>query len=109
VRAGDRTVGYLYNFVHRGHVMTYQAGIDYGLLPASDSPGMASHALAIEANAGLGHAVYDFMIGDQQYKRALCTGTVDQHWLVLQRDRLKFRFERTLRDMRERWKAQAAA
>jgi len=107
LRAGDEAVGYLYNFVHRGHVMTYQAGIHYALLPATDSPGMATHALAIEHNAARGHGVYDFMVGDQQYKRALATDTVDQHWIVLQRERVKFRIERALRELRDRLRAGA--
>jgi CelD/BcsL family acetyltransferase involved in cellulose biosynthesis len=104
VRAGDQTVGYLYNFVHAGRVMTYQAGINYALLPPSESPGLATHALAIQFNAAQGHEVYDFMVGDQQYKRALCTDTTTQHWLVLRRDRLKFRIENRLRHLRDRWR-----
>ena len=107
VRAGSHSVGYLYNFVYRGRVLTYQAGINYSLLPPSASPGLASHSLAVQLNADLGHAIYDFMVGDQQYKRALCTDTANQYWVVLRRDRLKFRLEDALRRMRNRLRAEA--
>ncbi|MEW6704316.1 MAG: GNAT family N-acetyltransferase [Pseudomonadota bacterium] len=103
LRAGPQTIGCLYNFVHRGQVLNYQAGIDYAL-PSVTSPGLAAHALAVELNASLGHAVYDFMLGDQQYKRQLSTDQVTQYSLVARRDRLMFRVENTLRRVRNRWR-----
>lgn len=107
VKAGGEAVGYLYNFVYRGKVMNYQAGINYTLLPPSESPGLATHALAVDYNAAQGHAVYDFMVGDHQYKRTLSTDTSTQHWVVVRRNLLKFRIEDQLRGLRNRWRGSA--
>jgi CelD/BcsL family acetyltransferase involved in cellulose biosynthesis len=108
VKAGQQTVGYLYNFVHRGKVMNYQAGIDYSLPPAGGSPGLAVHVLAVEFNAARGHAVYDFMAGDQHYKRALSTDITTQHWIVVRRKLWKFRVEDCLRKLRNRVRRQTS-
>jgi len=71
--AGDQEIAYIYNFVHRGHVYFYQAGLRYGLLDKHDAPGYVAHLLAIQANAEAGHRCYDFMAGDADYKRSLST------------------------------------
>lgn len=101
LRAGGRTVGCLYNFVHRGHVYNYQTGFDYDLTDGGqDSPGLVTHARAIELNARLGHAVYDFMAGDYLYKRGLATDCDALHWSVVQRATPALRLENGLRELR---------
>lgn len=100
--AGDRTVGYLYNFVHRGHVYHYQGGIDYASWPApAAKPGFICHYLAIEHNRLAGADTYDLMAGDDRYKRELGTHSTQMYWAVLQRDRPKFRIERGLKRLVE--------
>ncbi len=101
--AGDKVISCLYNFVYRDKVYNYQSGINYSLLDGQDSPGLVSHAMAVSFNAAAGHRVYDFMAGDQRYKRSLCTDTSELHWLVLQRDRLKFSVEDLLRRIKHRF------
>ncbi len=101
--AGDKVISCMYNFVYQGKVYHYQSGINYTLFDGQDSPGLVSHAMAVSFNAAAGHRVYDFMAGDQQYKRSLCTDTGELHWLVLQRDRLKFNVEDLLRRAKRRF------
>ncbi|MEY2687958.1 MAG: hypothetical protein RL375_2156 [Pseudomonadota bacterium] len=102
VKLGDSVLGYLYNFVHRGHVYNYQTGIDYSRLEGSVSPGLVCHARAVSHCAALGLDLYDFMAGDQRYKRAMSTQSSQLSWGVLQRDRLRFRAEDTLRQVKRR-------
>jgi CelD/BcsL family acetyltransferase involved in cellulose biosynthesis len=98
VTAGDQAVGYLYNFVYRGHVYYYQAGIDYNTWSTSASrPGFICHYFAIEHNRLGGANVYDLMEGDSRYKRELGTQSTMMYWMVLQRNRPKFRVERSLK------------
>jgi CelD/BcsL family acetyltransferase involved in cellulose biosynthesis len=101
--AGDKVISCMHNFVYQGKIYHYQSGINYTLFDGQDSPGLVSHAMAVSFNAGAGHRLYDFMAGDQQYKRSLCTDTGELHWLVLQRDRLKFNVEDLLRRLKRRF------
>jgi CelD/BcsL family acetyltransferase involved in cellulose biosynthesis len=101
--AGDKVISCMYNFVYQGKIYHYQSGINYTLFDGQDSPGLVSHAMAVSFNAAAGHRLYDFMAGDQQYKRSLCTDTGELHWLVLQRDRLKFNVEDVLRRLKRRF------
>lgn len=68
VRAGDKIIGYLYNFIFRGRVYFYMGGFVY----EEDNkfkPGMVTHYYAILAAARNGHDIYDFMAGNQPYKK----------------------------------------
>ena len=102
LRLDDRDVGYLYNFVHRGHVYSYQSGFDFDAF-GKLSPGLTCHAYAVEFNKAQGHRVYDFMAGDDQYKRQLGKNQTEIAWIVVQRDRYKFRVENWLRARRAAW------
>ncbi len=101
--AGDKVISCMYNFVYQGKIYHYQSGINYTLFDGQDSPGLVSHAMAVSFNAAAGHRLYDFMAGDQQYKRSLSTDTGELHWLVLQRDRLKFNLEDFLRRLKRKF------
>jgi Acetyltransferase (GNAT) domain len=103
IEAGERPIGYLYNFVHRGIVSNYQAGIDYKSTAINNSPGLAAHFLCARFNASAGHRVYDLMMGDHEYKTRICTDTGTLYWTVVQRPRLKFRVEDALRSLRAHW------
>jgi CelD/BcsL family acetyltransferase involved in cellulose biosynthesis len=105
ITLGEQVLGYLYNFVHRGHVFNYQTGIDYSLLEGSVSPGLVCHARAVAHCAALGLEIYDFMAGEQRYKRTMSTRSTDMSWGVLQRKRLQFRAEDALRAVKQRLRA----
>jgi CelD/BcsL family acetyltransferase involved in cellulose biosynthesis len=102
VTAGKVELGYLYNYVYRGRVYNYQSGFDYAGGGLHERPGLVCHVLAIEHNLRKGHAVYDFMAGDSDYKRSLSTASQMLAWQVIQRPRLKLRIEDALRRVRDR-------
>ena len=82
VAAGPHTVGVLYNFRFRGRVSAYQSGFAYDPADARRKPGLTCHRLAIEAGARDGVAVYDFLAGDDRYKRSLADGAETMRWLL---------------------------
>lgn len=98
VKAGEQTVGVLYNFLHANDVLVYQTGFNYGLVEARNkqSPGLLTHTLAIEHNASLGYRRYDFLAGDSLYKQVLANGSEQLWWGAVQRKRAKFTAEQGL-------------
>lgn len=101
VRAGERTVGCLYNFVRCGRVMFYQSG----LAPARDhhdKPGYLCHAAAIEDAAAAGREIYDFLAGSADYKHRLATDETTLVWARIQRPRARFALEDLLRAWRRK-------
>jgi CelD/BcsL family acetyltransferase involved in cellulose biosynthesis len=77
-------------------VYSYQSGFNY----EEDNrlkPGLVSHRVAIEHCLAAGDAVYDFLAGDDRYKRSLGTHGGRLFWLTLQERRLSFSLERRLR------------
>jgi CelD/BcsL family acetyltransferase involved in cellulose biosynthesis len=60
----------LYNIVYRGRVYFYQSGRKLDV-PKGVKLGLAAHALALGAAIDDGHAEYDFLAGESQYKRQL--------------------------------------
>jgi CelD/BcsL family acetyltransferase involved in cellulose biosynthesis len=97
----ERPVGFLYNFVVRGKVSMFQSGFDYE--PSSKrSPGLLTHALAIEHYRQRGLREYDFLSGDAQYKRTLCNGVRELMWTTIYRDRPWIRMLLAARRLRAR-------
>jgi CelD/BcsL family acetyltransferase involved in cellulose biosynthesis len=99
--AADHEIGYLYNFVHRGHVSCYQSGFHYGVLAGNHHPGMAVHALAIQhcTDLGLGH--YDFLAGSERYKQQLATDRYPMFDLSIHRRSLSLRLEEAWRGLKK--------
>lgn len=97
IAVGAVELGYLYNFVHRGRVVFYQAGFRQGLLDKQDRPGLVCHALAIEHNVRLGRNIYDFTAGDYRYKASLAPEREPQGEHVFQHDGVLPRLEEVLR------------
>jgi CelD/BcsL family acetyltransferase involved in cellulose biosynthesis len=98
-RAGSHLVGYLYQFSYRGKVLSYQAGF----VPRDDNrhrPGLVMHYLAIERAKAQGAISYDLLAGQARYKRSLAEEGEELVWCRLQRPRLRFTLERTLRRLR---------
>ena len=83
VSAGDAVIGYLYNFRHRGRVLAYQSGFDYDAAKSVQKPGMTCHQMAIDMYAAAGALVYDFLAGDDRYKRSLANGQTALHWVAI--------------------------
>lgn len=102
VDAGARRLGYIYNFVQRGHIYNYQSGLDYHVCAKHNRPGLVANTLAVEFSARSGHRVYDYLAGDSEYKQALGTAVREMSWVSVQRDRVRFRIERTGRMLLKR-------
>jgi CelD/BcsL family acetyltransferase involved in cellulose biosynthesis len=80
VAAGERVIGYLYNFRLGGRVLAYQSGFDYARASAHEKPGLTCHQAAIEAALEEGMQGYDFLAGEQRYKANLGGVAVPLYW-----------------------------
>ena len=83
VASGTRTVGFLYNFEWRGCALAYQSGFDYPQAEQHQKPGLTCHHQAIEEAFTRGLDRYDFLAGEDRYKRSLATSSATLHWLQL--------------------------
>ncbi|HEY8609794.1 MAG TPA: GNAT family N-acetyltransferase [Roseomonas sp.] len=83
--AGGRPFGYLYNFRLGGRIFAYQSGFDYALADAQTKPGLTCHHLAIERALAAGDRSYDFLAGDDRYKRSLANATATLAWAEIAR------------------------
>lgn len=99
LRAGERTVGCIYNLIANGRVLFYQSGLAAFADPHV-KPGYLCQAAAVERAAAAGHAIYDFLGGDARYKASLSTDTTRLTWLRVQRRLARFSIEHRMR----RWK-----
>ena len=99
VRAHGKTVGCLYNLVHKDRVLFYQSGIATFDDPHV-KPGYLCHAVAVEHNARAGHAVYDLLGGNARFMHSLSTAETRLLWLRVQRRRLQFTVEDRLKDLK---------
>lgn len=101
VRAGDHLLGYLYNFVFAGRVLSYQSGFAYEENPKR-KPGIVTDVLAVQHNLERGAAVFDFLAGNERYKQSLATDSSTMRWFVWQRPRWRLRVESWLRNARRK-------
>jgi CelD/BcsL family acetyltransferase involved in cellulose biosynthesis len=84
VSAGGKLIGQVYNFVYRNRVYSYQSGFNYEENPKA-KPGLVSHYLCIQQHLEEGALVYDFMAGDNRYKRTFGIRGPDMAHYVFQR------------------------
>lgn len=101
IQCGDRTLGYLYNFLYRGRVYFYLSG----LVSENDAklkPGLCAHSLAIQHYLDSGYCFYDLMGGNDRYKSSL--GSVHEYLfqISLQKKHFKFKVESYLRKVKQR-------
>ena len=81
IAAGDRVIGYLYNFRHRGRVLAYQSGFDYAGAGPHGKPGLTCHHAAIAQARREGANAYDFLAGADRYKTSLANAATELVWL----------------------------
>ncbi|MDX2192453.1 MAG: GNAT family N-acetyltransferase [Gemmatimonadales bacterium] len=104
VRAGDQTVGVLYNLVEAGHVSFYQSGLRY----EEDNrlkPGLATQALLIQHCLEAGYREYDFLASEGaglRYKQSLANGTRRLGWASFLRANLAVSTWRLARGVQRR-------
>ncbi|HML95824.1 MAG TPA: GNAT family N-acetyltransferase [Thermodesulfobacteriota bacterium] len=88
VSAGNHVIGCLYNFVYDGRVLCADSGYSY--LPANCyRPGFVCDYFAILHNAEKGLLSYDFMHGEQEYKKSLSTHHIEIQDITVQRKSMK--------------------
>ena len=80
VEAGPSCVGILYNFAFRDHALAYQSGFDYAAAEGPMKPGLTCHHQAILSALARGMNRYDFLAGDDRYKRSLSDGDAIMSW-----------------------------
>jgi CelD/BcsL family acetyltransferase involved in cellulose biosynthesis len=78
-------VGLLYNLRYRGVVYAYQSALSDPSGQPHAKPGLTCHTLAIRRALGQCHITYDFLAGDQRYKRSLSDGAATLSWAELAR------------------------
>lgn len=83
ITAPRGTVGLLYNLRRDNRVYAYQSGLSDPAWHPHARPGLTCHAMAIRMALGRGDAAYDFLAGDQRYKRSLADRSVDLAWAEL--------------------------
>lgn len=88
--AGEHTVGILYNLIYAGKVHAYQCGYDYATAK-HHSPGIITHAYAIQYCLDRGLDEWDFLSGDASFKRSLSTDSRNLVWAVFRKPSLKLR------------------
>ena len=76
----EMTIGILYGFIHRGRLLAYQSGFTYQPHRSPAKPGLTCHAKAILFAAEQGLDAYDFLAGDDRYKRSLADRSYRQIW-----------------------------
>jgi CelD/BcsL family acetyltransferase involved in cellulose biosynthesis len=81
IAAGPHTIGFLYNFRYRGHSLAYRSGFDYAAAGRHGKPGMTCHYEAIRFAARPGLVRYDFLAGDDRYKRSLSDRAETLYWI----------------------------
>jgi hypothetical protein len=110
IRVGstERPIGFLYNFIVQGKVAVFQTGFAYEA-SSKWSPGMLTHAMAIEHYRSRGLREYDFLSGDALYKRTLSNGSRDLLWTTVYRDRAWIRLLLLGRQLRRQFSPERRA
>ncbi|HEX3992440.1 MAG TPA: GNAT family N-acetyltransferase [Acetobacteraceae bacterium] len=81
VAAGPQTIGFLYNFRYRGESLAYQSGFNHTDAGPHSKPGLTCHHQAIRFGAQWGADRYNFLAGDDRYKRSLADRSENLHWI----------------------------
>jgi len=95
VSAGDRPIGYLYNFVRNGTVSSYQSGFDDA--DTRLRPGYVCHAVAIAHYAAAGMAEYDFLAGGNALKHSYGSQNYDLYWMRVRGNKIVVQVEGVMR------------
>jgi CelD/BcsL family acetyltransferase involved in cellulose biosynthesis len=80
VSCGDTTIGILYSFTYMDRVSAYQSGFVYRDEDRAAKPGLTCHHAAIQYALTQGMDIYDFLAGDDRYKRSLADRAHRQIW-----------------------------
>jgi CelD/BcsL family acetyltransferase involved in cellulose biosynthesis len=81
IASGPQTIGFLYNFRYRGESLAYQSGFNHTNADRHGKPGLTCHHQAIQLAAERGADRYNFLAGDDRYKRSLADRSENLHWI----------------------------
>jgi CelD/BcsL family acetyltransferase involved in cellulose biosynthesis len=81
ISSGETLIGFLYNFTWRQRMSAYQSGFAYHHDDGRAKPGLTCHLAAIRDALDHGFEIYDFLAGDDRYKRSLADDSHAQVWL----------------------------
>jgi CelD/BcsL family acetyltransferase involved in cellulose biosynthesis len=81
ISCGETIIGFLYNFIWKGRMLAYQSGFVYRDESKQAKPGLTCHLAAIRYALSHGLESYDFLAGDDRYKRSLADQSQPQFWL----------------------------
>jgi predicted N-acyltransferase len=81
ISCDQAVVGVLYNFVYRGRMSAYQSGFAYRAGEPQAKPGLTCHYRAIQFALDQGLDIYDFLAGEDRYKRSLADSSDRQNWM----------------------------
>jgi CelD/BcsL family acetyltransferase involved in cellulose biosynthesis len=81
ISSGGTAIGFLYNFIWRGWMSAYQSGFAYRSDETKAKPGLTCHFAAVRDALHQGLDGYDFLAGDDRYKRSLADRSHPQYWL----------------------------
>ncbi len=95
------TIGYLYNFIFKKHVLFYQSGLNYENANIY-RPGLVAHYYAVLHNAQKGMDVYDFLAGNDDYKKSLSTDSRPMQWSRLVKGKRRLFLEQMAAGLRRR-------
>jgi CelD/BcsL family acetyltransferase involved in cellulose biosynthesis len=101
IRAGDKALGYVYNFVRGDVVCNYQSG-HVAEADAKLKAGLVCHTMAVEDALRRGMKVYDLLMGGAHFKVGLTNRHGVMSWSTLQMPRPSLRLENSLRRWRDR-------
>jgi CelD/BcsL family acetyltransferase involved in cellulose biosynthesis len=77
----DTTIGILYNFRFRRRMLAYQSGFAYAKTGRHAKPGLTCHHAAIRLALEQDIEIYDFLAGEDRYKRSLSDCAHSQAWI----------------------------
>lgn len=98
VTSKEKTLGVIYNLIHKKKVFSYQSGF----IHSNDNnfrPGLICHVEAAKYNAGNGNDTYNFLAGNDRYKNNLSTGSDRVSWSKIQKKKLRFQFEAMVKSL----------
>jgi CelD/BcsL family acetyltransferase involved in cellulose biosynthesis len=81
ISSGETVIGYLYNFVWQNRMSAYQSGFVYRDRQSQAKPGLTCHHAAIRFALDQGFNAYDFLAGEDRYKRSLDDRSHRLFWL----------------------------
>jgi CelD/BcsL family acetyltransferase involved in cellulose biosynthesis len=81
ISSDETIIGLLYNFMWGNWISAYQSGFAYRDDVNRAKPGLTCHFAAIRDAMDQGFDVYDFLAGDDRYKRSLADQSNPVFWL----------------------------